>query len=206
MAEDYDQSQLKSFEKHEVQVIEPYDYETLRGEYIWGQPNSMFYHMHIIFRAGIIIIYGDLGAWVLSPGGRSLPWLRGAINNPTYMFEKCKDHKGAYDQEATKENAYNFIYDYKEQGCYIEHGVNVVDWEEEIRKAMEWVDWSDPNSTYDFFNDTLELDEAYEYVAYTWKAEGWTWPWLGLKTFLEALDKHHTQAQEKELGTTGEGA
>lgn len=202
MIEHYEDSDIEMFKDHIIQVIEDYDYETGRGEYIWTQPKSMFYRMYIIFRPGVIIIYGDLSSWVLRPGGRSLPWLRGAIKSPGYMFEKVTDHKEAYDKEATRESALDYIYDYKEAFDPEYHGkldgINLVEWDADVRKEMEFVDWSDPNSAYDFFNDTLELDDAYEYVKHTWKAEGFKWPWLGLKTFLDELDKENNKDKDKE--------
>jgi len=170
-----------TFKNHELQEIEVYNPITKRGEYRWGRPDSRMYEMYIILRPSTIITYGDLGTWVFRQDSIGLSWLRGSIDSPDYMFSKTsRDHQPKYDDEETKNWA---------QECINELLEDPPDNIDEIKKEFECVDWSNPQFAYDFFNDVLEYDCAYEDVIIeTWRAAGATWPWVALKTFLHTLD------------------
>lgn len=171
---------LESFEEHELLEIEVYDPVTKRGEYRWGIPQSYAYEMYIIFRPNTIIIYGDIGVWVLRQGGIDLAWLRGAIDSPDYLFQKTsRDRLPKYDEDATKKFAEESITELLD---------DPPDNIEEIKLEVGRVDWSNQEEAYRFFEDELDHNPAYESIIETWKAAGATWPWVGLKLFLERLD------------------
>jgi len=173
---------LGMFKDHTIKVIKEYDIKTGCGEYRWGSPKSRMYEMYIIFRPNTIITYGDMGAYVMRQGGIDLPWLRGGINDPRYLFSKIRDHKEAYDGEFTKEMAREILSDLIDKRI-----VSVDEIKERVCERLSEVDWNDEHEALYFFEE-LELDSAYEYLSYSWRTTGFEWIWIGLRTFLKALD------------------
>lgn len=87
------------FDSHEITVIQPYIGG--EGEFLFRQKDKWMYGMHIIFRKGTIIVYGDIRPCViLSQTGMDLSWLRGSVNNPNYLMEKTiTNHKHEWGEE-----------------------------------------------------------------------------------------------------------
>ncbi len=182
--------EMKLFKDHVIRTIEEYDPKTTRGEFVWGKIGTVIYREHILFRPGTIILYGDLGTWVFRQDGIDMAWLRGSINgHPGYMLGKLtRERHEEYDSERTKENAYEAIKEKIEN----EHpsAEQFFGW----RRTVESVDWESQEAAYDFFSDELEENDAYEYLSYTWEAAGGMWPWLILKTFMDAYDKKEAKS------------
>lgn len=64
------------------------------GEWRFGRPGTVIYSSRVLFRPGTIIVWGDLGEWVLRHGNKdSLGWLRGAVQSPDYLLEKVRAGK-----------------------------------------------------------------------------------------------------------------
>jgi len=173
---------LEMFKDHALEVIEEYDIKTGCGEYRWGKPKSSMYEMYILFRPHTIITYGDMGAYVMRQSGIDLPWLRGGIRDPRYLFEKIADHQEGYDAEATKEMADETF------AIQIEGGKLPSDEMKRITEEIVSTDWSSEEDALYFFEDVLGVDSAYEYLSYSWRVTGFEWIWIGLRTFLKALD------------------
>lgn len=176
--------EMKQFKDHVIRTIEEYDPKTVRGEFVWGKIGTIIYREHIIFRPSTIILYGDLGTWVFRQDGIDMAWLRGCINgHPGYMLGKLtRERCEKYDSERTKENALELIKEDTEERHYSEQQVTL------FNKEVERVDWEDQREAYNFFDDELEENDASEYLSYTWEAAGGMWPWLILKTFMDAYD------------------
>ena len=174
---------LGMFKDHALEVVKEYDIKTGCGEYRWGKPKSCIHEMYIIFRFNTIITYGDMGAYVMRQDGIDLPWLRGGINDPKYLFEKIRDHKEAYDGEATKETAFEVCYEH-----LVSMGLTTEEAEQLTRDRVSSVDWMDEADALGFFNGSMELSDAYEHICYPWRVTGFEWIWIGLRTFLKALD------------------
>jgi len=172
----YQDMALNAFKEHVIEVIEEYEQDTKRGEYLWVKPGTGIYGMHIIFRPGAIIIYGDVGCWVFRQYDLDLPWLRGAIGSPGYMFSKLQDgHSTKYDYEATME--------------YAEECVEAIEDEEkkkEIMSDFKCTSFDIMERAYEFFRRIDSNPE--ECLRYTWEAEGVHHIWAGLKQFVLALD------------------
>lgn len=203
MEEEYQAMMQKHFSGHELSVVEAYDPKKSRGEFVWADPDSFCYHCHIIFRPNTIILYGDIDTWVFRQSSIDLAWLRGAIGSPGYMFSKLTGgHTKRYDREKTKEYALecieeiraDFVKLVKDEEYEEEEGFDHSDEYMKLKaKLVEaessfgWVEWNDDRDAIRFFEE-LGYDCAYECVCYTWEASGFVWPWLALRTFLEALD------------------
>lgn len=74
----------ESFTTHEL---------TQEGPQEWrcGRKGTSAYSFRILFRPGMIAVWGDLGEWILRHSDReSLAWLRGAVRSPDYMLEKVQ--------------------------------------------------------------------------------------------------------------------
>lgn len=58
-----------------------------------GKPNSGSYHFRVISAPGAIILYGDVGDKIIMAAERDMiPWLKGAVNSPSYLISKISGH------------------------------------------------------------------------------------------------------------------
>lgn len=77
--------------------------EEAPGEYRVARPGTGIYGFWLLFRPGMVCVWGDLGEWVLRHGDRdSVGWFRGASNSPEYLCEKTRagNHEEFYPYEA----------------------------------------------------------------------------------------------------------
>ncbi len=170
---------LKAFKDHELTVLEDYDIKTLKGEYVWAKPNTGIYSVHIIFRNSTIIMYGDIGTWVLRQPGIDLPWLRGSVDSPNYLFEKLtREHNRKYNADKTKAYALECL----------EQDENLLKEDiEKIKKTAIREEFDEEYAMF-FFGELIGYDDAYEFLQYTWDHA--VYAWAALKTFMTAIDKH----------------
>ncbi|HWQ10117.1 MAG TPA: hypothetical protein VN436_13445 [Holophaga sp.] len=74
----------RDFTKHVLTVEGP-------GEWRCGEPDTVIMSFRILCRPGMVVVWGDLGEWVLRHSDRdSLGWLRGAVRSPDYVLQKVK--------------------------------------------------------------------------------------------------------------------
>ena len=60
-------------------------------EWRCGRKGTVVYSARILFRPGMIAVWGDLGEWILRHGDSdSIGWLRGAISSPDYLLSKVQ--------------------------------------------------------------------------------------------------------------------
>lgn len=72
-------------------------------EWRCGRDGTVIYSFRILFRPGMIAVWGDLGEWILRHSDRdSLGWLRGSVGSPDYLLEKVKagEHERFYPADA----------------------------------------------------------------------------------------------------------
>ncbi len=168
---------VSRFDKHELTVIEPYDPETKRGEYRWGDKNTGMYLMYIIFRPSTIIVHGDMHSLVLRQEGIDLAWLRKAITSPNYLFEKQREHKKEFDREASKKLIHAYV---------IEHE-DPPQWEKDFLKIYEQLEFETPKDVYEYVRDKLGWSNPEEYIVDSWRETGIGFVWGGIISFLQAL-------------------
>jgi hypothetical protein len=73
-----------SFRDHVAQQLGP-------GEWLCKKPGTGIYHFFVISRSGTLIVYGDIGEWILQMSEKDpTRWLPGAIRSPGYFFEKMR--------------------------------------------------------------------------------------------------------------------
>lgn len=174
---------LDAYKDHKITTLEEYNIKTKRGEFLWAKEGTCIESMSIIFRPSTIIIYGDMGSWVFNQYDIDLAWLRGAIGNPNYLFEKLTpERRTAYDSDATKNYATECLKERFDEGA-----MNIEEYQR-IWDKIKVHDWDDARASIDFFDDELGYSDGWEMIVYSWDALGAGWIWAGLKTFLEALD------------------
>lgn len=64
---------------------------TVEGPNEWrcGKAGTVIMSFRILCRPGMVVVWGDLGEWVLRPSGRgTVAWLRGAVDSPDYLLSK----------------------------------------------------------------------------------------------------------------------
>lgn len=72
----------EAFAKHEVMYLS-------RGEWRVGRLGSSTYHFRMIVRPMTIIVWGDLGDWIIRMSDAyAIPWLRVSVRSPAYLIEK----------------------------------------------------------------------------------------------------------------------
>jgi len=152
-----DDGDRKIFDNHIIKIVEPWDAKTCCGEYIFKRPDSGFYSIHIIFRPDTIIIYGDTRPnIILRQSGIDLPWLRGAVGDANYLFQKLTTGDlREYDQEATEKYALEML---------TEQGYNKI----RIQSMLEKVDFSNPIEAGEFLregDDDATICESYQNCA-----------------------------------------
>ena len=77
----------KSFADHKL---------TLEGPNEWrcGKPFTVIYSFRVLLRPGAVVVWGDLGEWILRHGDNdSLGWLRDAVHSSDYLLEKVQASK-----------------------------------------------------------------------------------------------------------------
>ncbi|MFA5217038.1 hypothetical protein [Sulfuricurvum sp.] len=191
---------IERFKEHALKVIEPYTAQSLsrsnpRGECRWGKPNSRLYESFIIFRENTIILYGDIGTWVLRQDGIDLAWLRGAIKDPNYLLSKLTgERQKKYDGAKTMKYA-NECIEEMAKGDLLKNEKPVID---NLRSECKMVDWENEHDAYDFFSGVLEDSNPEESLRYTWNSAGGVWPWAVLYTFLIELDRRITPPEAPE--------
>ena len=146
------------FKNHKLTVIEPWNSESGRGEYIFKEEGTSTYSMHILFRPNTIIVYGDTQPNVIfRQGGIDLPWLNGAVDSPDYMFSKVVNgNLREYDEKASKQLAINLLQEY---------GIDdeVVN-DSEVEALVNDVDWAFLSQAEDFFAE--HFDDSYPCFTY----------------------------------------
>lgn len=76
-----------AFANHIITEIGP-------NEWYASQPGHSEYHFFVICRPYAVMIYGDLGEWVLRISDRNARgWLRRAADSPSYLMEKIQASK-----------------------------------------------------------------------------------------------------------------
>jgi len=182
----------EAFGEHELSTIEEWNPKTKRGEYFWAKPGTSMYHAHIIFRPGTIIVYGDVQPnLIFRQYDLDLPWLRGSIGSPEYLFQKCGVQE-RYDSELTKEYAIDCLLNWLDERADEEGHLDGNEEKEHDRlvKLFEYTSWDEPESAIEFFS---EFDtNPYEYLAETYEAAGLTYVLAALQTFIEKLDQEET--------------
>lgn len=75
----------QSFAQHRLTLKAP-------GEWRCGREGSWTYGFNVISRPGYLIVYGDIGDWILSMHERdpATGWLPGAVDSPSYLFSKVQ--------------------------------------------------------------------------------------------------------------------
>lgn len=74
----------ESFTKHVATPRGP-------GEWRFGAPGTNMYCSRVILRPGAVIVYGDIGEWILRiSDSEPLAWLRGSVRSKDYLLGKIK--------------------------------------------------------------------------------------------------------------------
>lgn len=74
----------ESFKDHVLKDVGP-------GEFYLGKPGTSCYSFRLLFRPGMVCVWGDLGEWVLRHADRnSVGWFRGATDSPDYLLSKVQ--------------------------------------------------------------------------------------------------------------------
>lgn len=74
----------ESFKNHVPELLGP-------GEWLCKKPGTGIYHFFVISRPGTLIVYGDIGEWILQMSEKDpTRWIPGAIRSPGYFFEKMR--------------------------------------------------------------------------------------------------------------------
>ena len=116
----------ESFVSHEL---------THEGPQEWrcGRKGSVIYSFRILFRPGMIAVWGDLGEWILRHSDRdSLGWLRGAVSSPDYLLSKVQagERLAFYADEAV---------------AHLKAPETAEGWgTDRVAKISEEVEWADP--------------------------------------------------------------
>jgi len=184
-----------SFKDHVITKISDNIYECKKT-------GTVIYRFFVTFIPGSIIVTGDLGGIIFNVrDSNQIGWLRGAIESPSYLFEKIPNSiiKKEFDEDAAKEGVRQEMLDDLEY--FSEDRVDLKDFN--VKQLLEELKKHNKDQKYaDFFDDwdgvskeSFEqeyfnhLDEGNDFptfhMAYT--AELW-WIREALRKFLELYD------------------
>jgi hypothetical protein len=150
------------FTEHVIEADGPESYR-------YHKPGTSFYHCYIQFRHSYIIIYGDMGPFVLCTGTpNALEWAKGSVDSDDYVMGKLKNQDKLFDWGRTKKHLLEIC--------------------EEDAEAIKKINEYEPADEDEAISLALDLKLDYESVCYSWEANAQAqWAYWIIRTFVDKM-------------------
>lgn len=150
------------------------------GEWRFRKPGTSIMWSAIIVRPWYVIVYGDVGEWILRHSERdSLAWLRGAVRSRDYLLEKVKagDTERFYPADAMEELRPTG----KEDDAH-DDALRA-----KVKAELDPFMWNDEPTEYEWGRAWAEAGGD-DPPRCRYASEGGLWLWETLKAFIRTLD------------------